>query len=94
MKKGDHVGEKDKEEDEQDHQKKKKITGKDGEKGKGKEKVKENEDEGSLDVYGISTLQELGYPPIPEDKPTPWNGGETEALRRMIAYLNDKAKVH
>ena len=84
-KKGDHAG------DEQDHQQK--TTGEDGEKGKGKEMVKGNEDEGSLDVYGIPTLQELGHPPIPEDKPTPWKGGETEALKRMIAYLKDKTKV-
>jgi len=91
MKKGEDVGEKGKDEEEDEQEHKKKITRKEG--GKGKNKEKEKEDEGSLDVYGIPTLQELGYPPIPEDKPTPWKGGETEALRRMIAYLKDKAKV-
>jgi len=47
----------------------------------------------SDDCYSIPTLAELGYPPIPADKPTPWKGGETEALKIMREYLAQKKKV-
>lgn len=47
----------------------------------------------SEDCYSIPTLAELGYPPIPTDKPTPWKGGESEGLRMMREYLGQKNKV-
>lgn len=45
------------------------------------------------EIHSVPTMTSLGLPEIPQEKHTPYYGGETVALERMKNYLKQKKKV-
>ncbi|KAG2649354.1 (6-4)DNA photolyase-like isoform X2 [Panicum virgatum] len=50
-------------------------------------------DTGEYELLPVPTVEELGYGDISQEEISPFRGGETEALRRMKASLQDKEWV-
>jgi len=50
-------------------------------------------DTGEYELLPVPTVEELGYGDISQEKISPFQGGETEALRRMKESLQDKEWV-